>query len=382
MTERLFDENAYLTEFTANVLETKPSDDGKFLILLDKTAFFPEGGGQFPDLGILDDAAVLDVQEDKQGNIWHKCEKDFTAGQCIFGKIDFERRFDFMQQHSGEHIFSGLAHNHFGATNVGFHLGTDIVTIDLDVPLGEEDINTLEAEANDAIYKNLPIEISYPTPEELKQIPYRSKKELAGKIRIVTIPGYDICACCGTHVAKTGEIGIVKIISHQNYKGGTRFTMLCGKRALLDYQRKNHDVNKVTVGLSVKPEELCSAVERLENDITERKIYESALRNELFELKTASLSGEKAILFESGLSPDEIRRFCLAATEKVGIAAVFCGKDGEWKYAIASKEKNCNDIAKAVNSEFSGRGGGKPELVQGSCFGTRAEIEIFFSKLQ
>ncbi len=381
MTERLFDENAYLTEFSARIIDSKPENDGSFLILLNKTAFFPEGGGQFSDLGTLDDTPVTDVQEGKDGNIWHKCEKSFSAGETVTGKIDFTRRFDFMQQHSGEHIFSGIAHNRFGASNVGFHLGTDVVTIDLDVPLGESDIDMLETETNEAIYKNIPIEITYPSPEELKQIPYRSKKELTGKVRIVTIPGYDICACCGTHVAKTGEIGMVKIISHQNYKGGTRLTMLCGKRALLDYQRKNRDINKVTVGLSVKPEELCPAVERLENDITERKIYESTLRNELFKLKTASLSGEKALLFESGLSPDEIRCFCLSAAEKTEIAAVFCEKDGEWKYAVASKGRNCPETAKLLNSEFNGRGGGKPELVQGSCFGTKAEIENFFSKL-
>jgi len=287
-----------------------------------------------------------------------------------------------MQQHSGEHIFSGLAHSNFGANNVGFHLGLGFTTIDLDVPLTGENIEFLEEKANEAVYLNLPIEVSYPTADELKTLSYRSKKELTGRVRIVTVPGYDVCACCGTHVKRTGEIGIIKITSFQNYKGGTRLTMLCGKRALLDYRNRNRDVNEVTVGLSVKPEEICTAVKRLETEITERKIYESILRRELFSLKAERLgTGERVCVFEKDLSPDEIRRFCLTISESFTTAAVFSGKDGEWKYSFASKTRNCNEYAKAVNAAFGGRGGGKPELVQGSCGGKREEIEKLFNNL-
>ena len=380
-TRRLFDENAYLTEFEAKVLSCTETEKG-FDIILDSTAFFPEGGGQFPDKGIIGDAEVLDVQEDKEGVIHHFTSAPLDEGETVSGKIDWLRRFDFMQQHSGEHIFSGLAHSKFGATNVGFHLGLEETSIDLDVPLGEKEVLEIETEANEAIYKNLPIEITYPTAQELEVLPYRSKKKLEGKIRIVTVPGYDICACCGTHVEKTGEIGIIKITSFQNYKGGTRLFMLCGKRAFADYQEKNRDVLSVTNGLSVKPEEIRTAVKRLENEITEHKIYETALKKELFALKAEKLGkGEKICVFENGLTPDELRRFCLVLAENFGVAVVFNGEGDEKKYAVASKNENCSAIAKEINAKFSGRGGGKPELVQGSCIGKSAEIEDFINSL-
>jgi len=380
-TKRLFDKNAYMTEFSAAVLSCSESEKG-FDIILDKTAFFPEGGGQFPDSGTLNGTEILDVQEDKEGIIHHFAEKTIPEGETVFGKIDWRRRFDFMQQHSGEHIFSGIAHSKFGATNVGFHLGLEETTIDLDVPLNDEQVSEIETAANNAVFENVPFEISYPSEDELEVLPYRSKKKLSGKIRIVTVPGYDICACCGTHVRTAGEIGIIKVTSFQNYKGGTRLFMLCGKRAFLDYQSKNRDVVKVTNSLSVKPNELCLAVKRLENEITEHKIYESGLKKELFALKAERLgTGEKICVFESGMTPDELRRFCLTLSENFRIAAVFNGTDGDYKYAVSSKSENCAPIAKEINSKFSGRGGGKPELVQGSCSGNRAEIEEFFNNL-
>ena len=380
-TKRIFDEDAYITEFEATVLSCTECEKG-FEIVLDQTAFFPEGGGQYPDKGTLNGIEITDVQEDKEGVIRHFSKKEIPSGEKVHGKINWEQRFDFMQQHSGEHIFSGLAHKKFGATNVGFHLGYDETTIDLDVPLSEKDVLELELLANEAVYKNLPIEISYPSEEELEVLPYRSKKKLSGKIRIVTFPGYDICACCGTHVKRTGEIGIIKLTAFQNYKGGTRLFMLCGKRAFKDYQNKNGDVIKVTNSLSVKPNELCLAVKRLENEITEHKIYESSLKKELFALKAEKLgTGEKICVFESGMTPDELRKFCLTLSENFKIAAVFNGKDGDYKYAVSSKTENCAAIAKEINTKFSGRGGGKPELVQGGCLGNASEIEEFFNNL-
>lgn len=380
-TERIFDKSAYITEFSAKVLSCAEKENG-FDLVLDSTAFFPEGGGQFPDRGTVDGTEVLDVQEDRDGVIHHFVKEPFAEGKEVFGKIDWFRRFDFMQQHSGEHIFSGIAHEKFGASNVGFHLGLEETTIDLDVPLSEEQISEIENSANEAIYKNLPIEISYPSQEELDILPYRSKKKLSGKIRIVTVPGYDICACCGTHVEKTGEIGIIKVTSFQNYKGGTRLFMLCGKRAFLDYQSKNRDIINVTNRLSVKPKELCEAEARLENEITEHKIYEAALKKELYALKAEKLGkGERICVFEEGMTPDELRRFCLTVSENYKIAAVFSGREENYKYAVASKTENCSAIAKKLNAEFFGRGGGKPELVQGSCSGKRAEIEEFINNL-
>ncbi|MBR5309715.1 MAG: hypothetical protein IKU42_01155 [Oscillospiraceae bacterium] len=380
-TKRLFDENAYLTEFDASVLSCEETENG-FSVILDSTAFFPEGGGQFSDIGTLDEAEVLDVQEDKEGIIRHIVKTPLEPGKTVHGKINWNRRFDFMQQHSGEHIFSGLAHSKFGATNVGFHLGIAETSIDLDVPLNEEQVLELESLANEAVYKNFPIEISYPSQEELDVLPYRSKKKLEGKIRIVTFPGYDICACCGTHVKQTGEIGLIKITSFQNYKGGTRLFMLCGKRAFGDYQAKNINVLRVTNGLSVPPEEICFAVKRLENEITEHKIYESSLKKELFALKAEKLgTGDKICVFEKELNPDELRRFCLTLGENFKIAGVFTGTEGNYKYAVSSKTENCSAIAKELNTKLSGRGGGKPELIQGSCLAKAKEIEDFFNNL-
>ncbi len=380
-TKRLFDEDAYLTDFEATVLSCEESEKG-FWVILDSTAFFPEGGGQFPDSGTIGDTEVLDVQEDKGGVIRHLLPKAFSVGEKVFGKINWVQRFDFMQQHSGEHIFSGLAHSKFGANNVGFHLGFAETTIDLDFQLNEEQVLELELLANEAVYKNFPIEISYPTAEELEVLPYRSKKKLEGKIRIVTFPGYDICACCGTHVKRTGEIGLIKITSFQNYKGGTRLFMLCGKRAFEDYQAKNLNVVKVTNGLSVPPSEICFAVKRLENEITERKIYESSLKKELFSLKAEKLgSGEKICVFEEDLTPDELRRYCLTLCENFRIAGVFCGTEGNYKYAVASKTENCSALAKEMNAKLCGRGGGKPELIQGGCAAKSEEIKDFFNNL-
>lgn len=379
-TERLFDINAYDTEFDARIIGSK-SENGENWVLLDRTLFFPEGGGQYPDIGTIGGYDVLDVQEDRDGLIWHRVT-GIPETECIHGEIDFSRRFDFMQQHSGEHIFSGIAHEHYVATNVGFHLGLDFTTIDLDVPLTEKDVDFIEEKANRAVYENVPFVISYPSPEELKSIPYRSKKELSGRVRIVTVPGYDICACCGTHVRTAGEIGIIKITSFQNYKGGTRLTLLCGGRAYTDYRNKNRDVSKVTVGLSVKPEELCEAVDRLEKDITDRKIYESQLKKELFSLKAdAAGSGPFAVRFESGLTPDEARQFCLALSAKCGIAFVFSGGGNDWKYSVSSGSADCRNYAAKLNAAFSGRGGGKPELCMGGLSGSKQEIESFIENI-
>lgn len=356
-------------------------EKGGFLVALNRTAFFPEGGGQYADCGAMEGAFVSDAHE-REGVVWHTVGRPFEPGADVHCRIDWARRFDFMQQHSGEHILSGLAHKYDGAANVGFHLGLDVTTIDFDVPMTEEELLRIETLANQAVWEDLPLEIAYPSPEELQTIPYRSKKALEGRVRIVAVPGYDVCACCGTHVRRTGEIGLIKITSFMNYKGGTRLTLLCGRRALTDFQKKVRDVNAVTARLSVKPEELDLAVARLERDITERKILESGLRRELFELKAEKLgAGARVCVFEHGLSPDETARYCLVLAERFTVAAVFSGEGESWKYAAASKTRDVRPLAAAFNAACAGRGGGKPELVQGSCAAGRAAIEAYFSAL-
>lgn len=377
-TERLFDKDAYIKEFTSTVLSCEEKND-IFHIVLDKTAFFPEGGGQFADIGAIGSAMVTDVHE-KDGIIYHYSKTPLSVGENVSCKINFERRFDFMQQHSGEHIFSGLAHKHFGATNVGFHLGEDITTIDFDVPISLDNLIDLEKKANEAIWKNIPIEITYPTENELRAIPYRSKKELFGDIRIVTIPGYDICACCGTHVSHTGEIGIIKVVDTQNYKGGTRLWILCGGRALKDYDAKNASINNLSTHLSVKPLEVNTALSRIEEELTETKLHLSKFENAYYLEKSKALgSGNFIYTFEEGLSPDSLRRFALILAESFESAVVFSKGEEDYKYAIASETMDIRPLTKKLNDALGGRGGGKSSLTGGSCKASKEEIEKFFT---
>ncbi|HEX3040209.1 MAG TPA: alanyl-tRNA editing protein, partial [Caproiciproducens sp.] len=253
-TEKLFYEDSYLRTFTAKVLECSKQDE-HYAVVLNRTAFFPEGGGQPADIGVLNTVNVLDVQE-HEGKIVHTTDRPLPVGMSVTGGINWPHRFDLMQQHSGEHIVSGIVHRLFGLENVGFHMGAKAVTVDFNGEISEDGLVLVESLSNTAIYRNLPIFAEYPSPEKLDSLEYRCKKELSGKIRIVTVPEYDVCACCGTHVARTGEVGAIKLLSSQRYKGGTRVTLMIGGRALADYNEKAQSVNAVSVLLSAKPEEI------------------------------------------------------------------------------------------------------------------------------
>ena len=249
-TEKLFYEDSHLKEFTAKVISCKPYKE-QYKVVLDRTAFFPEGGGQYADTGMLDDVRVLDVHE-KEGIIYHTTEKALEAGKTVTGKINWEERFEKMQQHTGEHIVSGLVHERFGYNNVGFHLGSDYCTMDFDGTLTKEQLREIELAANQAVWKNIDIVVTYPSKEELANMDYRSKIEIEGQVRIVTVPGYDVCACCAPHVKKTGEIGMLKLVNMVNYKGGERITMLCGVRALKDYEAKDANGKEISALLCAK----------------------------------------------------------------------------------------------------------------------------------
>ena len=229
-TEKLYYADPYQTTFTARVLGCEAGKGG-YLVTLDRTAFYPEGGGQPADHGTLGGAAVTDVHE-KDGVITHTCDHPLTVGDTVEGAIDWDRRFDHMQQHSGEHILSGLICAAHHCDNVGFHLGADTVTIDFNAALTEKDVQELERAANRYIWQDHPIAISFPSPAELEALDYRSKKELTGQVRIVSFPGADCCACCGTHVASSGQVGLLKILSCQKFRQGVRLEILSGRRAL------------------------------------------------------------------------------------------------------------------------------------------------------
>ena len=237
MTEKLFYEDSHMITFSAVVQACEKVGD-YYEAVLDRTAFFPEGGGQLADTGVLDGVPVLDAQE-RESLIYHLLEKPLEVGKTVEGKIDWEERFSKMQQHSGEHIVSGIVHALYGYDNVGFHMGADAITIDFNGPLTKEQLQDIEYRANQAVAWNLEVQVHYPTKEELANIKYRSKIEIEGQVRLVTVPGHDACACCAPHVKRTGEIGIIKLIGLQNYKGGVRVSMLCGFRALADYEAKS-----------------------------------------------------------------------------------------------------------------------------------------------
>ena len=380
MTEKLYEQDAFLTTFEARVLSCVKGKKG-FDVVLDRTAFYPEGGGQPYDTGKLGDAAVLEVHN-RDGAIVHTCDRPLEEGANLTGAIDWDRRFDLMQQHSGEHIVSGLAHALWGCENVGFHLGAEVVTIDLSLPLTEDQCARLETEANRCLWLDRPVEITYPSSEELARIDYRSKKELTGQVRIVTFPGADCCACCGTHVRSAGQVGLVKLLTAQKFREGVRIELVCGGRALRYLNRILEQNSQISHMLSAKPFETAGAASRLlaENE---------ALRSRLISLEDrrfADLAGQyagqgNAVLFEDGLSPDALRRLCDAVLRTCGgRCACFSGGDAQgYKYAVGQPGGDLRAFVKELNQVLNGRGGGKPDFVQGSVQASQGEIEAFFS---
>lgn len=376
MTEKLFYEDSHMMTFSAIVTACEKVGD-YYEAVLNRTAFFPEGGGQYADTGMLREAVVSDVQE-KKDVIYHKIDRPLSVGQEVIGEIDWEERFSKMQQHSGEHIVSGLIHAAFGYDNVGFHMGTDAITMDFNGMLTKEQLKEIEYKANEAVARNLEIQVTYPSKEALQQMEYRSKIEIEGQVRIVTIPGYDVCACCAPHVKKTGEIGMIKLVGLQNYKGGVRVSMLCGFRALADYNEKAEQVKKISVLLSAKENEVFEEVEKLKSEIAVQKNKVFELERKLLQYKVEELPREEmVIVFEtelSGNAPREMMNLILQKDE-VKVAAIFAGNDEEgYRYVIGSRVKDTREIVKHLNQAFQGRGGGKPEMVQGQVCGTEMAI--------
>ena len=380
LTERLYYENQYIKEFSAKVLLCRECERGAEVVL-DRTAFFPEGGGQPGDTGFIGSARVIDTVE-KDGEVIHICSEAVREGETVGCRLDFDKRFTNMQQHSGEHIFSGFVHSVCGYENVGFHMGEHSVTVDFNGVITQEELCRIEKLANEAVYKNIPIEALYPSRDELCNFSYRSKKEIEGQVRLTRIEGVDLCACCGTHVALTGEVGIIKAVSMMNYKSGVRITLQIGRKALDDYCEKNRSVSEISNLLCAKTDEVVSAVERLQSQLHEAKFAYSSLKKELFSLRAEKAGGEKYCAFDDSGSADDARIFCDMLAEKVGIAAVFSGNDENgFKYAVASRTADVRPIGKELNAVCSGRGGGKPDMVQGSVSAKRSEIEKFWSEL-
>lgn len=379
MTKKLYYENAYQKDFEANVISC--TKNKYYEIILDATAFYPEGGGQPADTGYLNDVLVLDTQESEQG-IVHFTKEPIEEGTGVNGKIDWEKRFLYSQQHSGEHIFSGIVHEMCGYDNVGFHMGKDYVTVDFSGVLDEEQIKKAERRTNEIIIQNEDILITYPSKEELEILPYRSKKKLEGDIRIVTIPNADICACCGTHVAKTGEIGMLKVISSENFRGGTRLTLQIGWQAYEDYDRKSESVKRISNLLSAKPEKVVEAVEKMQDALTEMKLENGRLKEQIFETILAQTEAkEQAVLFVTEFNTDDIRRLCDKAMKQVTFAAVFTGNEQSgYAYVLGSHQKDVVAYGKKMNEALNGRGGGKDTMFQGRMSASREEIEAYLKE--
>lgn len=380
-TKRLYYEDVYIKEFKAMVKECRKGERF-YEILLDQSAFYPEGGGQPCDLGTLGEIEVKDVQE-RDGELVHYTETALEPGREVLGKLDWERRFDLMQQHSGEHIVSGLVHEKYGYSNVGFHMSSDVITIDFSGVLTEEQLAEIETETNKKIWENREVEIFYPKKEELEQLSYRSKKELTGKVRLVRFPDADLCACCGTHVERTGEIGMVKFLTVEKFREGVRVTMISGKR-VLDYlnmiKKQNH---QISVKLSAKTEETASAVERLYDENYRLKGQLLHLTQELCETEAKRFEGAGSVLlFHEGLDGDSVRKMADAVMEVcAGCCAVFSkNEDGTYKYAMGEKNGDLRQFTKEMNQALNGRGGGKPFFVQGSVKADEDAIRRFFNK--
>ncbi|MCQ2420780.1 MAG: alanine--tRNA ligase-related protein [Clostridia bacterium] len=379
-TEKLFYQDSHLQTFDAQVVSCEPSKHG-YDVILDRTAFYPEGGGQPGDTGMLGDVRVTDTHE-LGGEVVHYCEKALQPGSTVHGAIDWDRRFSFMQLHSGEHIFSGIGNRRVGYHNGGFQMGADFVTIDFNGVLTENQIREIEQEANEFVWKNLPILVTYPDAERLKTIPYRSKKELSGWVRIVTIPDADICACCGTHVSNTGEIGLIKTFSCVRFHEGVRIEMLCGRKALA-YLSAVAEQNRINSGLlSAKPLETSLGVQRTLDELGKYKLRVSQLEMQSFAAKAEAYKGAgRSLLFEEGLDPDGVRKLTDAVMSACGdMAAVFSGSnEAGYKYAVGQENGDLREFVKRMNAQLSGRGGGKPFFAQGSVQATRREIEAFFA---
>lgn len=386
-TVRLYDQDAYATKFEAEVLaceEVEKKEKKVYQVWLDQTLFFPEEGGQSPDMGTIDGIKVLDVQI-KDEVITHTLAAPLAVGTTVKGVVDWKHRFYNMQQHSGEHIFSGIVHNRFGYDNVGFHLSDSIVTMDFNGVITAEDIEEIETEVNQAIIENIPVEVSYPTKEELKVLEYRSKIEIEGQVRIVTIPGYDVCACCAPHVRRTGEIGMLKVMNVQSYKGGVRISILCGFRALEAFRQKADIITELMAQFSTNQEALVENVTKLKNTNQTMKNQLASAKQELMEYKVAAIpeDSENAILFESDLDTPVVRNVVNGLVEQfTGICAVFVGNDESgYQFIVGSKNKDCRAIAAALREKLSARGGGSDKMIQGSVAASQLQIEELLATL-
>lgn len=376
---KLYYEDSHLQVFTATVTGCTEVKNG-WEVTLDATAFYPEGGGQPCDTGILGDANVLSVKEQGE-TILHLCDKPLVVGSTAEGKIDWDRRLDHMQQHSGEHMVSGVIHKRYGYHNVGFHMGADVVTIDFDGPIPQEDLQEIENTINAGIWSNFSVKCWYPAEEELPIVPYRRKKDLPWPVRIVEFPDFDICACCGTQVKQTGEIGIVKLLSCVKFHEGVRIEMVCGKRALQLLSDAYEQNKQVSQAFSAKIDQTGQAARRMNETLAAEKFRSAGLEKRLFAYIAQGYAGKNlALHFEEALTPNGNRELCDAIADFAAVAVTLSGTDENgYSICIISRTEDAKAIGTEAAKALNGRGGGKKEAFQGNLKASRQEIEAYFA---
>lgn len=379
-TRKRYYEDCHLAQFTATVTGCE-QQDGRWAVTLDATAFYPEGGGQAGDTGHLNEARVLDTREE-DGRILHLCSQPLDVGTQVEGRVDWAPRFSRMQNHTGEHMVSGVIHRRYGYHNVGFHMGSDIVTIDFDGIIPAQALPEIETEVNNLIWQNLPVRTWVPSPEELPGVTYRTKRTLHWPVRIVEVPGVDSCACCGVHVAMTGEIGLVKLLSCVKFHQGVRIEMLCGSKAM-EYLNTVFEQNRqVSQALSAPMQATGAAAQQANALLSAEKFRASSLEKRLLTTIAARYAGCGNVLhFEKTLSASLVRELAEAISAVCGgRAAVFSGTEGAFNYCLAQPGGDLRTLCKALNASLNGRGGGKPAFQQGLVNASQAQIEAFFAE--
>ena len=381
MTRKLYYEDCHMSHFQAQVTGCEKCEKG-YEIRLDATAFYPEGGGQACDLGTLTGAQVLDVRE-REEEILHLCEAPLEVGSTVEGIIDYDRRFDLMQQHTGEHIVSGIINRRYGFHNVGFHMGSAMIEIDFDGVVPAEDLRSIEQEANSALWQNLPVRCWYPTEEELPHVFYRTKRALPWPERIVQVPEFDSCACCGVHVARTGEVGLIKLFSVVPLRGGCRIEMSCGSRALKLLNQAFDQNRLVSQAFSAQWFETGEAARKMNEALSGEKFRMAQIQKRIFEMIAKDyVNFVDVVHFEPDLDSTQVRMLADAIAQRCdGTVAVFSGTEEEgYAYAMVDHEKDIRTFGKEMTSALHGRGGGKPNFQQGRVAAKRQEIEAFFAK--
>ena len=378
-TKKLYYEDPHARVCQSRVLSCLETPKG-WEITLDATVFYPEGGGQACDLGTLGTVRVLDVRE-RGHEVIHLCDGPLAVGETVEGRIDWQRRFDLMQQHTGEHILSGILHRRFGLHNVGFHMGSDMVTVDFDGVIPTEDLQDIELEVNRAVWQNLAVKCWVPSPEELPGVVYRCKRALPWPVRIVQVPGFDSCACCGVHVSHTGEVGLVKIFSAIPCRGGTRMEMACGYRAYRLLNTAFDQNRQVSQAFSAKWQETGDAARQMNAALEAEKNRRVQLQRRIQGgICKNYVNCGNVLHFEPDLDPVQVRELADGIAEVCGgTAAVFSGTDDRgYSYALVTREGDLRELGRAMTAALSGRGGGKPVCQQGRISAGEAAIRAFF----